>query len=181
MIHGDIKPQNVLVYKDAAGETSIKVADFGYSTFAASETFATDGDLFQGAAAARVYLPKSRPWNAPEHHFGEFTVSGAKKTDVYSFGMLCLWVLFGSTHAECMPKDISFDASTGPHTSLEQLKESNQLETVTNNLVDLIPLVHFSAEHRIRLKEIFNLTVQLNSENRASDLGRLVGLLQIER
>ena len=177
MIHGDIKPQNVLVYKGSTGETTIKVADFGYSTFAASETFATDGGLSQGGAA-RVYLPKSRPWNAPEHHFGEFTVSEAKKTDVYSFGMLCLWVLFGNAHMECMPKDVSFDASTGPHTSLEQLKESNQLETVTNKLIDLISLVNFNAEHRVRLKEFFSLTVQLNSESRASDLGRLVGLLQ---
>jgi serine/threonine protein kinase len=72
----------VLVFKDVTGKTTIKVADFGYSTLA--------GEVEQ------VLLPKSRPWNAPEHYFGEFEVTDAKKTDVYSFGILCLWVLFGT-------------------------------------------------------------------------------------
>ena len=83
MIHGDIKPQNMLVFKDSTGKITVKVADFGYITIAASE-------------GGRVFLPKSRPWNAPEHHFEGFTSFKARKTDAYSFGMLCLWVLFGS-------------------------------------------------------------------------------------
>ncbi|KAF8544152.1 kinase-like domain-containing protein, partial [Trichophaea hybrida] len=82
IIHGDIKPQNVLIFKDATGKTTVKVADFGYSTLAAGE-------------AENICLPKSKPWNAPEHHFGEFTTHNAKLTDVYSFGMLCLWVVSG--------------------------------------------------------------------------------------
>ncbi|KAF8539361.1 kinase-like domain-containing protein, partial [Trichophaea hybrida] len=80
IIHGDIKPQNVLIFKDATGKTTVKVADFGYSTLTAG-------------ARGKVYLPKSRPWNAPEHHVREFTAPDAKLTDVYSFGMLCLWVV----------------------------------------------------------------------------------------
>jgi hypothetical protein len=42
-----------------------------------------------------IFLPKSRPWDAPEHHFGEFSAPAAKKIDVYSFSLLCLWILFG--------------------------------------------------------------------------------------
>ena len=58
VIHGDIKPQNVLVFKDAiTKEITVKVADFGYSTLTAGES-------------ERVLLPKSRPWNAPEHRYG---------------------------------------------------------------------------------------------------------------
>jgi serine/threonine protein kinase len=81
IIHGDIKPQNVLVFKDGAGMTAIKLADFGFATLATGE-------------ARNVLLPMSRPWNAPEHRFGGFDFPEAKKTEVYSFGMLCLWVLF---------------------------------------------------------------------------------------
>jgi serine/threonine protein kinase len=60
VVHGDVKPQNVLVFEDATGKTIVKMTDIGYSTL----------------AAGKVLLPKSRPWNAPKHHFGEFKVSG---------------------------------------------------------------------------------------------------------
>jgi len=176
VIHGDIKPQNVLVYKDATGKTAVKVADFGYSTLATGEALATGGGV-----TGRVFLPKSRPWNAPEHHFGEFTTTGAKNTDVYSFGMLCLWVLFGSAHTECKYEGISFDGSNGPRTPLEQLKYGDELEIVANQLIDSMPLLSCNAEQRIRLKEFFKLTVQRSPENRTSDVGNLVGLLNQER
>ena len=84
VVHGDIKPQNVLVFKDAiTRKIIVKVADFGYSTLTVGES-------------GKVFLPKSRPWNAPEHHFRNFKVHEAKNMDVYSFGMLCLWFLFRS-------------------------------------------------------------------------------------
>ena len=175
MIHGDIKPQNVLVFKDATSKTIVKVADFGYSTLTACEV-------------AKVLLPKSRPWNAPEHHFGEFKVSEAKKTDVYSVGILCLWVLFGynlshipSHNTKSVAEVISFEASTGPRTSLEQLKDADNLQHYAGQLIDSISLPRLNAEHTIYLKEFFSLTVSLNPEKRTSDLGKLVGLLSTER
>ena len=105
VVHGGIKPQNVLVFKDAiTKEITVKVTDFGYSTLTVGES-------------GKVILPKSRPWNAPEHHFREFKVQEAKKTDVYSFGMLCLWFLFGNrlsdipqTTADGTAELISFNA-----------------------------------------------------------------------
>jgi len=47
IVHGDVKPQNVLVFGDATGKTTVKMADFGYSTLAASK-------------AGNVLLPKLR-------------------------------------------------------------------------------------------------------------------------
>ena len=129
--HGDIKPQNMLVFKDAiTGKTRVKVADFGYSTHTMGES-------------GKVLLPKSRPWNAPEHHFGEFKVQEAKKTDVYSFGMLCLWILFGNrlsnfqqTTADGVTGLISFDIPFfGRLTLLECLKYEDILEGIANHLL----------------------------------------------
>jgi len=173
VIHGDIKPQNVLVFKDTTGKTTVRMADFGYSTLAAGES-------------GRVLLPKSRPWNAPEHHFGEFGISEAKTTDVYSFGMLCLWLLFEKLHIPHGQRDtatefIPFDASTGSRSSLEQLKDNGKLEHITYQLIDLIPLASLSAEHRIHLKQFFSLTIPLNSQKRTSNVGRLVRLLGQEQ
>ena len=175
VVHGDIKPQNVLVYKDAiTGKITVKVADFGYSTLTVG-------------GSGTVFLPKSRPWNAPEHHFGEFNTQEAKKTDVYSFGMLCLWFLFGDrlsgipqTTADGIAELISFNAhQLGPPTFLELLKGEDKVEDIANNLVESMP--GLNVEYRIRLKEVFSLTLSLNPGKRTCDLARVIDLLTQKR
>ena len=173
VVHGDVKPQNVLVFKHAiTREITVKVADFGYSTLTAGES-------------GKMILPKSRPWNAPEHHFGLFEAHEAKKADVYSFGMLCLWVLFGNrlsdfqqTTADGVAGSISFDAPlffhSGP-TLLERLKNENGLEYIANRLLESMP--GLDVEYTIRLKEIFNLTLARNPGKRTYDLARVISLL----
>ena len=174
VIHGDIKPQNVLVFKDAiARKITVKVADFGYSTLTVGES-------------GKVLLPKSRPWNAPEHHFGEFGVQEAKKTDVYSFGMLCLWILFGSrlsnfqqTTANGVTEFISFDIPffRGRPTLLECLKNEDRLGDIANDVLGSIPGLDVDSEYTIRLKEIFSLTLPHNPGKRTCNLERVIGLL----
>jgi len=177
VIHGDIKPQNVLVYKDSTGKTTVKVTDFGYSTLATGE-----------AGPGRVFLPKSRPWNAPEHHFEEFTAVEAKKTDIYSFGMLCFWFLFGhnlsdipQSTTEGTTELISFNAPVGPPTLLEQFKATEKLDHIVNQFLDSRSLAGLNADHRNRLKEIFSVTVTLNLDKRSSDFRYLLDLLSQER
>ncbi|KAL8726452.1 MAG: hypothetical protein Q9166_006705 [cf. Caloplaca sp. 2 TL-2023] len=84
IIHGDIKPENVLIFNEN-NENSYgyyaKLSDFGYSTW-----FARDDEL--------IKMPKSQPWCAPEWHHRGFRVSDAMKMDAYSFGMLSFWLLF---------------------------------------------------------------------------------------
>ena len=176
VVHGDIKPQNVLVFKDTiTRKITVKVADFGYSTLTVGES-------------GKVILPKSRPWNAPEHHFGEFNVQDAKKTDVYSFGMLCLWLLFGNrlsdipqTAADGAAGLITSDAPPflGGLTLLERLKDEGSLEDIANNLVEL--MLGLDVEYRTRLKEIFSLALPLNPGRRTSDLARVISLLSQEK
>ena len=170
VVHGDIKPQNVLVFKDAiASKITVKVADFGYSTLTVGES-------------GKVLLPKSRPWNAPEHHFDGFQAHEAKKADVYSFGMLCLWVLFGSclsdfpqTADDGVTGLISFDVPffRGRPTLLECLKNEGRLEYIANNLLGCL-----DAEYTVRLKEIFSLTLAHDPRKRTCDLARVIGLLR---
>ena len=127
------------------------------------------------------YLPKSRPWNAPEHHFGEFTAPVAKQTDVYSFDMLCLWVLSWNVPILHDGTEYTFDASTGSRILLEQLKYDDKLENIAHQLLDSIPLAGVNMEHRNRFKEIFSLTVPLNPKTRSSNLGKLEGLLRCKQ
>lgn len=78
--HGDIKPQNILIFESEEHKLIAKITDFGNSIAGANED-----DL--------CHLPYSDPWTAPEHHHRKFTVSAAKKMDIYSFSSLCIWLL----------------------------------------------------------------------------------------
>ena len=80
IIHGDIKPENILVFEKGSTGHSIRLADFGYSSFFAS----------------KIKIIATHGWIAPEWHHRNFTtdVAGAKKMDIYSFGLVCRWLLF---------------------------------------------------------------------------------------
>ncbi|KAF8249188.1 hypothetical protein K440DRAFT_641542 [Wilcoxina mikolae CBS 423.85] len=80
VVHGDLKPENVLVFTNASGYTA-KVTDFGYSYFGASEDEV-------------VYLPFSSRWAAPEYNGAGFVLRDAKKSDFYSYGLLYWYILF---------------------------------------------------------------------------------------
>ncbi|KAL8678042.1 MAG: hypothetical protein Q9186_005573 [Xanthomendoza sp. 1 TL-2023] len=129
IIHGDLKPQNVLIFQDHAGTYSAKVIDFGYST-----QYADDEHL--------VRMPISRPWNAPEHTWQnqKWTVSEARPMDAFSFGILCLWVLFEKTLSGATAldeKNEPFCSTDEQSTSiLEKYKVAKELLVLVRRLVD---------------------------------------------
>lgn len=84
-IHGDIKPDNILVFHENQEELVVKLADFGYSS-----------SLMPGFEFM-INVPISIPWYAPELKEDKegFTVEGAKKTDMFSLGLLAMFILFG--------------------------------------------------------------------------------------
>ncbi|KAI1321915.1 hypothetical protein F5Y16DRAFT_416667 [Xylariaceae sp. FL0255] len=83
LIHGDLKPQNVLIFDaEISGVVIAKVIDFGFSPWYESAT-------------SSLILPGSWPWYAPEwNEMPTFNEAQAQKAEVYSFGLLCLWFLF---------------------------------------------------------------------------------------
>lgn len=92
VVHGDNKPQNVLVLQTSTEIYTVKVADFGYST-----VHATDEDLIQ--------MPRSIHWTAPEWYHRGFSLEQAKKMDMYSLGLLVLWLLCYNTPDSEVPQD----------------------------------------------------------------------------
>ncbi|KAJ3486615.1 hypothetical protein NLG97_g6579 [Lecanicillium saksenae] len=78
IMHGDLKPENVLIFKDSSGRYIARVIDFGFSA-----RYADKDQLLS--------LPRSRPWNAPENE-GQvlWTPKQAVKADLFCFGMLCI-------------------------------------------------------------------------------------------
>jgi serine/threonine protein kinase len=82
IIHGDIKPGKILVSEDQEGNLSAKLSDFGHSAVMG------DGD------SSLAYLPESQPGCAPEYHRRGFEFQGAASMDIFSYGMVTLWMLF---------------------------------------------------------------------------------------
>lgn len=82
IIHGDIKPCNVLIFEERPGLYAAKLSDLGHSI-----PFCNDDDC--------VLMACSRPWQAPEHsHRETYQLSDMISMEVYSFSMVCLWLLF---------------------------------------------------------------------------------------
>lgn len=80
MIHGDLKPSNVVIFPDDLHRFTPKLIDFGFTTFGLS-----DQELVQ--------LAGTQGWRAPEWHHRFFKIEDAKKQDIYSYGKVCWWVL----------------------------------------------------------------------------------------
>ena len=152
VIHGDIKPDNVLVF--ATGENNgyvAKVTDFGYST------------VFSGDAP--IWMPKSGYWTAPEHHHRAFTPTNAKKMDAYSLGMLCLWMLWYPLRND-----------DGPNTNRDFHEALNSQGTASRLAVEVVRKA-VPLRDQVRLQEFFSLTLVDKQEERNSDFNHLLGYL----
>ncbi|KAL2060584.1 hypothetical protein VTL71DRAFT_9225 [Oculimacula yallundae] len=86
LIHGDLKPGNVLVFQGSGDRLIAKLADFGLST---------TGENDQGLSAQR--LAGTTGWQAPEVEQGQLLLPrGLQLADNFSFGLLSLSTVFGS-------------------------------------------------------------------------------------
>ncbi|KIW71201.1 hypothetical protein PV04_03396 [Phialophora macrospora] len=172
VVHGDIKPGNILVSEDLEqSATSVMLTDFGFSRFAATEE-----DL--------VRLQRSEPWEAPEwrsHQY--FTLGDAKKLDMYSFGLLCMWLFFKDetlqqwdyasvkVHTAFADKDSHAfeDLQFNKHSSDDLILQLAEKLVETNN--------NLGPETQARLTQIFRLTLGKDPKSRASCMGEIVQAL----
>jgi serine/threonine protein kinase len=177
VIHGDIKPQNVLVFKNTQGVYSAKLTDLGYSS-----QFDRTEDL--------VHLPESWPWSAPEYHHRAMPASEAIKMEVYTFGMLCLWLLFQEKFSDTGALQefikngktyISFtrDSSQMHHlNALPDLKAQDELCSIANWLVTATGLCNDQKED---LKRLFKTSIVRNPIDRDTNFRQLAKLLHADR
>ena len=160
VIHGDIKPENVLIFMtqidDDLDDYTAKVADFGYSTY-----FAEVDEL--------IKMPQSPFWCAPEWHHRGFRVSDAMKMDAYSFGMLSLWLLFYNDLASL---DHDFRKDIGRSAPPERLLLAQGLT---------MSMVSIGEERRSKLQEFFACTLEPNPVDRKHDFDYLINLLTLPK
>ena len=127
------------------------MTDFGYSTL-----FTTDSDL--------ITMPKSWPWTAPERHHREILPIQARKMDAYSFGMLCLWLLFynkATTRDAIFKQDIEGSPINPSDYASKLLRTTKDLET----------------REKDDLQKVFRSTLTQNPAERTANFDELLQLL----
>lgn len=157
VVHGDIKPSNILVFRDDDGKYYPKLSDFGYSTQAPYT------DSF-------VKLAISRPWNAPEYHGREFSFSDGKKTDIYSFGLLCLWVLLKEDLEKC---GVSFGAD-----KVKSFDELNNQGKLLEKVREALSQRAISKDMQLGLVLFFTHTLENDPVRRAGSVGEVFHILR---
>ncbi|KAL4901623.1 kinase-like domain-containing protein [Aspergillus multicolor] len=167
IIHGYIKPENILIFKgeeDGDLEFTAKVADFGFS-------------IWRGYESTSVTVPRSWPWYAPECDLNpRFTCSQAFRTDVFSYGLLCLWFIF-EKHFSAIP--ITAEDGTlypGPSNSslrfLDKLKKDDTLLSYAMQLVQRDETLN--ATEKQWLHTLFSGSLACDPATRAADVWTLL-------
>jgi len=148
IVHGDIKPENILIFEDN-GRYIAKLADFGCSIIGNEGNKAVE---FEAC---------SESWVAPEWVRKGLSMADAIKTDIYSFALLCVWTLFLS-HGD--------ESTTFP-------KEWTQQELVLNHINDAIQNDNGREERLNNLKLFINATLVDDPKKRASSLAEIINYL----
>lgn len=163
IIHGDIKPHNVLIFEETPGLYTAKVADLGHSI-----PFSNDDDC--------ALMACSRPWQAPEHsHRKTYPLSDMISMEIYSFGMICLWLLF---HERLFEQRITFDLCGMEAKGLDhlnELKDKGGMSEVARTLARKVQ--ELSANQILDLTRFFNSCLAPKNVDRRSDIGGLLQLL----
>ena len=177
MTHGDIKPQNVLVFSDNSGAVFAKLADFGYSGWDVHES-----------QKVLIRPPRSRPWDAPEYHHRGFSVSQAKLLDIFSFGMLCMWILFEDeirTVSSVQTAEVqklranptvmgNYAGIFQDHNATDQLKRGDGLLRLARQLTESATV---SVNQKESLLRFFNSTLAHEPHRRSLNLEQLAFFL----
>ncbi|KAK4227124.1 hypothetical protein QBC38DRAFT_455500 [Podospora fimiseda] len=172
IVHGDIKPANVLVWRQFEPEPSLAVAltDFGFSSFT------TSGD------EPVQLVSGTKPWDAPEWTNGEHSISSAKKMDLYSFGLLCFWHFFrNETLGELGIPETTVDSAFCRPDSEKTVDVIQYVKKTGDSMLQwaMKLLERREMETKIRecLKQVFGSTLTYDPESRKGSWMAIVKLL----
>lgn len=165
IIHGDLKPINVLVFNDADGPV-VKLTGLGYS----------------GISVDGTNRSNSWPWVAPEWNKTCSEIPRAKKTDIYSFGLLCFWIMFSSGQIKQNAREGSNSSRLCPpldeysdRENIQAMRDKDSLPALVGSLINSSE--ELDQEQRERLIQFFEKTVRTDPENREFNIIKLLKLL----
>ena len=158
------------MFTESQGRRVARVADFGYSCLGSKDT-----DL--------VKLPDPGVWAAPEWHDRPFQVTNAKKADVYSFGLLCLFILFNDIVSNATEKStervdmetligLQQDPPESSRSELERSKDQDKMPEIAQRLI--LSKQDIDPEKQQLLAALFSEMFCLDKSSRNLDLEKLL-------
>jgi serine/threonine protein kinase len=156
----------------------VKLSDFGCSSI-----------LLEGFEIL-INIPQSTPWYAPElkGRTQPFTISEAKKTDVFSLGLLALWLFFGSdlvSNVDTQLDDDSMDLDADAEAYYKRREEWAKLIEAKKENDELIQLaletlnqdILFPDHEKELWRAFFKKTLPSQPHSRACDASELLKIL----
>ncbi|KAI1428792.1 hypothetical protein F5Y12DRAFT_632003 [Xylaria sp. FL1777] len=165
--HGDLKPHNIIMTKIfqssdqhpfESSSVAPQIVDVSLSVIG------QDTDL--------RLLPRTVGWSAPEWHDRYFQIQNARRMDIFSFGLICYWIL-------------SWDQNFS-HLSAEE--EDQAMRTLNGGLqgdnnkphelaIALVRSMNLDISTLENLERLFDLTLAPEPQHRASNASQLLSLL----
>ena len=173
VVHGDLKPENILVFTDDENQTTIKLTDFGYSSFGHTNE-------------SIVYPSHSEVWSAPECHDRGMKLQAAKENDVYALGLIAIYVLFMEcTGEDGLGQEVMENAVWDFYLQQETAERATEwigLMKSTGRLLDrtitIIPDKISNEDHRVALQDFFRSSLSVHPQQREPTIDVLIDQLE---
>lgn len=144
--------------------------DFGYSCYGTE-----DED--------EVQIGGTPLWSPPEHTGEEISVHSAKKMDVYSFGLVCCWILFFDIISiDRGVKPRAGQLSTSDHSRrhayvfLEKLKSLESPEEAISDIISRDPTI--TEQQSSLLQKFLTQVLSKKPSNRPHDWNQLIPVIR---
>ncbi|KAF9760661.1 hypothetical protein IL306_004212 [Fusarium sp. DS 682] len=157
IVHGDVKPSNLLVFKHPSRKMVVKVSDFGFA-------MPTQGGQLIGST--EVYRP-------PEADSGQNDSRYLRQQDIYSFG-LTFWTILGDgvAYHSTLPEGDKFE-------NVWKLKKSNLIASLAT--FNVLHRLRNESYPLMTLAKIILTSLQLSAEKRFSNMSKIIDHLEITK
>jgi serine/threonine protein kinase len=162
VIHGDVKPQNVLVFEEKKSRYRAKVADFSHS-------------MFDTGSDTQRHLPGGTPAYAAPEWKKPATAKLLRASDVYSYGLVFASIASTRDVVEAIVREHSGGARGLAY--LDTLK-TGPVDRLLSQLHDLIPSSRDPQLDVDLVSDILRLTLQ-NQPGRRGSIGDVISTLSL--
>ncbi|KAG7418438.1 Dual serine/threonine and tyrosine protein kinase [Fusarium oxysporum f. sp. rapae] len=157
IVHGDVKPSNLLVFKHPTKKTVVKISDFGFAM------------PMQGGQL----IGSTEVYRAPEADTADFNSRYLRQQDIYSFG-LTLWTVLGD--------GVAYHSTLPDGDKLEnvwKLKKSNLIASLaTFNVLHRLRRENYPL---MTLAKVILTCLQFSPERRFSSMSKIIDHLEVAK
>ncbi|EXL41214.1 serine/threonine protein kinase [Fusarium oxysporum f. sp. radicis-lycopersici 26381] len=157
IVHGDVKPSNLLVFKHPTKKTIVKISDFGFAM------------PMQGGQL----IGSTEVYRAPEAKTADFSSRYLRQQDIYSFG-LTLWTVLGD--------GVAYHSTLPDGDKLEnvwKLKKSNLIASLAT--FNVLHRLRRESYPLMTLAKVILTCLQFSPEKRFSSMSKIIDHLEVTK